>query len=170
VRGDFSSRLDRGTVQDEAPIAGTTVKPGSLVTLSYSLGPRPVPVPSVLGLTPAAARTVLGERHLRLGTVTSAYSGYGAGLIARQSVPFSDTALPNTAVDVTVSLGPKPFAMPDVRGMDVGDAVALLQSKGLRVSTDDTTFLGLFGTTVFKQDPRPGAAVVRGDEVKIFIR
>jgi len=79
------------------------------------------------------------------------------------------TALPNTAIDVVVSRGPQPFAMPNVRHMDVGDAVALLQSKGLKVQADDTTFLGLFGTTVFKQDPRPGAAVVRGDIVKIYI-
>ena len=169
VAGDYSSDLKKGLVQDETPIAGTTVKPGSLVILSYSLGPRPVPVPSVLGLTPAAARTVLREHHLRLGTVTSSYSGYGVGMIARQSVPMSGTALPNTAVDVTVSLGPKPFAMPDVRGMDVGDAVALLQARGLEVATDDTTFLGLFGSTVYRQDPRPGAAVVHGDTVKIFI-
>jgi serine/threonine-protein kinase len=169
VRGDYSPHLAKGTVQDEAPIAGTSVKPGTFVTLSSSLGPRPVPVPSVLGLTPAVARTVLREHHLRLGTVASAYSGYAVGLIAVQSRPMGDTALPNTPVDVTVSLGPRPFPMPDVRGMDVGDAVALLQSKGLRVTADDTTFLGLFGSTVYRQDPRPGAAVVRGDEVKIFI-
>jgi len=170
VPGSYSSKLDKGTVQDETPIPGTHLAPGSLVTLSSSLGPKPVPVPSVLGLPVATARTTLREHRLRLGRVTQGYSSaYDPGTIAAQSVPMSDTALPNTAIDVTVSLGPKPFAMPNVKHMDVGDAVALLQSKGLKVETDDTTFLGLFGTTVFKQDPRPGAAVVRDDVVKIYI-
>ena len=170
VPGSYSSRLDKGTVQDETPIPGTEVGPGSFVTLAYSLGPKPVPVPSVLGLTPEDARTVLGRHHLRLGKVTFSYDAeYDAGTIGAQSVPMTRTALPNTAIDVVVSRGPQPFAMPNVRHMDVGDAVALLQSKGLKVQADDTTFLGLFGTTVFKQDPRPGAAVVRGDIVKIYI-
>ena len=170
VAGRYSSDLRKGTVQDETPIPGTKVTPGSFVTLTYSLGPRPVPVPSVLGLPVTSARTTLRQHHLRLGRVTRGYSSvYDAGTIAAQSVPMSDDALPNTAIDVIVSLGPKPFAMPNVKHMEVGDAVALLQSKGLKVETDDTTFLGLFGTTVFKQDPRPGAAVVRGATVKIFI-
>jgi serine/threonine-protein kinase len=170
VEGHYSSRLEEGVVQDVTPIPGTEVASGSLVTLAYSLGPQPVRVPSVLGLTPNAARTVLVRHNLRLGHVTSGYSSeYERGLIFAQSVPMSDTALPDTAIDVTVSLGPKPFAMPNVRHMDVGAAIALLQSKGLKVETDDTTFLGLFGTTVFKQDPLPGVPVVRGDVVKIYL-
>jgi len=170
VPGDYSSHLAKGTVQDETPIAGTTVAPGTLVTLSSSLGPRPVRVPSVLGLSETAARAVLTEHHLRLGRVSSAYSSvYDKDTIAEQSVAMSEPALPGTAIDLSVSLGPRPFAMPNVKHMDAGDAVALLQSKGLRVQSDDTTFLGLFGSTVFKQDPHAGAEVVRGDVVKIFI-
>jgi eukaryotic-like serine/threonine-protein kinase len=170
AKGQYSSRLEKGVVQEVTPIPGTEVAPGSLVTLAYSLGPQPVPVPSVLGLNPEAARTILRRHHLRLGRVSSGYSSeYDRGVISAQSVPMSDTTLPNTAIDVTVSLGSRPFAMPNVKGMDAGSAIALLESKGLKVETDDTTFLGLFGTTVFKQDPLPGAEVVRGDVVKIYI-
>jgi beta-lactam-binding protein with PASTA domain len=79
-------------------------------------------------------------------------------------VPMSDTTLPNTAIDVTVSLGSRPFAMPNVKGMRRRQCHRPLGEQGAEGGKRTTRrSSGFFGTTVLtKQDPLPGAEVVRG--------
>ena len=52
------------------PAEGTTVEKGDRVTLIPSLGPRPVPVPDVIGKTLPKARELLRDAGLHVGKLS----------------------------------------------------------------------------------------------------
>lgn len=169
-RGEFSPDVDPGDIIRERPSAGTTLSSGSRVTLTPSLGPKPVAVPSVLGLDVATAERRLSERGLVLGEITRRHDDvYPADQVASQRLGLGDTAPEGTAVDVTVSSGPRPFALPDVVGAPGADAISRLTSLGLRVRTIDASFLGFTGTNVVEQVPDAGATVHRGDAIELYL-
>jgi beta-lactam-binding protein with PASTA domain len=168
--GRFSPDVDTGDILRVRPPAGTTLSSGARVTLTPSLGPKPVAVPSVLGLDVATAERRLSERGLVMGEITQRYDDvYPADQVASQQLGLGDTAPEGTAVDVTVSRGPRPFALPDVVGSPGADAISRLTSLGLRVRTIDASFLGFTGTNVVNQDPDAGATVRRGDAISLYL-
>ena len=169
-RGEFSSDVDPGDIVRVRPSAGTTLTNGSRVTLTPSLGPKPVAVPNVLGLDVATAERRLSERGLVLGEITRRHDDvYPADQVSSQRLGLGDTAPEGTAVDVTVSRGPRPFALPDVVGSPGADAISRLTSLGLRVRTIDASFLGFTGTNVVDQVPEAGTTVRRGDAIELYL-
>jgi len=98
----------RGTVLSSNPASGTTVNQGSTVTLTVSSGPANVTVPSLIGLSQAAAGQALGSAGLNLGNVTSVYSSQQAGLVASSNPGTGASVAPGSSVDIAVSQGPPP--------------------------------------------------------------
>ena len=102
-----------GTVISQSPAAGTNTAPGTGVALTVSLGPALRAVPSVVGLTQAAATTAIQTAGLTLGAVTQAASA----TIARGNVISSTPAAgalvpPGSAVAIVVSSGaPQPAGL-----------------------------------------------------------
>jgi eukaryotic-like serine/threonine-protein kinase len=169
-RGEFSSDVEPGDVVRVRPSAGTALANGSRVTLTPSLGPKPVAVPNVLGLDVATAERRLSERGLILGEITRRHDDvYPADQVSSQRPGLGDTAPEGTAVEVTVSRGPRPFALPDVVGSPGADAISRLTSLGLRVRTIDASFLGFTGTNVVEQVPDAGTTVRRGDAIELYL-
>jgi beta-lactam-binding protein with PASTA domain len=83
-----SGTVPAGSVISQTPAAGATVIAGSVVNLVVSTGPAPPPVsvPSVIGLTQAAAEATLSSVGLAVGTVTEQSSEtLAAGLVISQS-------------------------------------------------------------------------------------
>ena len=62
--------MPAGSVISQSPAAGTQVNTGSAVSLVVSSGLPQVAVPSVVGLTQAAATTAITGAGLTVGTVT----------------------------------------------------------------------------------------------------
>jgi eukaryotic-like serine/threonine-protein kinase len=99
----------KGTVLSTNPASGTKVNPGSTVTLTISSGPANVIVPSLIGLSEAAAGQALGSAELNLGSVTSVSSAqYPAGLVVSSSPGTGTTVPPGSTVSIAVSTGPPP--------------------------------------------------------------
>jgi hypothetical protein len=68
-------------------------------------------VPNVVGLSQAAATTAITNAGLVLGTVSTANSNsVSTGNVISQSPVSGSSVAPNSAVNLTVSLGPTPFA------------------------------------------------------------
>ena len=70
----FSATIPAGLVISQAPAAGSVLATGSSVNLVVSAGPAPVRVPYVVGLTQAAATSVIMAQGLVVGTVTTGLS------------------------------------------------------------------------------------------------
>jgi beta-lactam-binding protein with PASTA domain len=108
-----------GAVISQVPVGGTLVPPGSAVALTVSLGPAPVAVPDVTGLAQATAESTLVSAGFTVGTVTNVSSDtVPAGNVVSQAPLGGSLAVPGSAVDLVVSSGPAPVAVPDVTGLD----------------------------------------------------
>ena len=87
-----------GLVTLQSPAAGTLVAPGTAV--AFTVATANVPVPTVVGLTEAAARTAITGATLIVGTVTNAGGG---GLVTIQSPAGGVFVAPGAAVSFTVA-------------------------------------------------------------------
>jgi eukaryotic-like serine/threonine-protein kinase len=90
------------------PPAGTALAPGAGLTVVVSRGAPTIPVPDLLGMASADARTRLETEGLQLGTVTRRRTTEGSpGTVVAQSPAAGTLAAPGTVVDVVVARSPQ---------------------------------------------------------------
>jgi len=90
------------------PPAGTALAPGAGLTVVVSRGAPTIPVPDLLGMASADARTRLETEGLQLGTVTRRRTTEGSpGTVVAQSPGAGTLAAPGTVVDIVVARSPQ---------------------------------------------------------------
>lgn len=101
-----SDTVKEGYVIKQNPTAGTEVDLGFTITITVSRGLEQVKVPSLSGLSQEAAEKELNYVGLKLGSVSSDYSGsVGVGEVIDQDIPSGTSVEKGTAVSITISLG-----------------------------------------------------------------
>lgn len=96
-----------GVVMLTRPAATTVASPGAPVTVVVSRGAPTIPVPDLLGMSQADARTRLEVDGLALGTVTRRRtSDANPGTVVGQKPAAATLAAPGTVVDVIVARSP----------------------------------------------------------------
>ncbi len=161
-----------GRVIATTPDAGEVVDEASTVTVVVSKGREPIPVPDVLRMAEGDARRTLEDAGLVPEVVGSEYNDdVPAGQVLRQSVGPDDGPLyRGDTVELTISDGPEPFALPDVQGQSEQDAVSRLEGLGLDVQVRyQDSFFGFGRGLVGNQSPEPGTMVVPGDTVSLVV-
>jgi eukaryotic-like serine/threonine-protein kinase len=169
AEGHHDPNVPAGAVLTVDPPVGTELKEGSTITLVPSLGPPPVAVPDVTGKTVDAATEALQTAGLERGNVTQVYSDtVDAGHVVRQNPP-DGKAPQGSAVDLWVSKGHAPAAIPAVVGKSQDRAERMLRSAGfvpvVQVAFSDQIARGL----VIKVDPAEGTSTPYGDPVTITV-
>ncbi|MHC4573584.1 MAG: PASTA domain-containing protein [Planctomycetota bacterium] len=171
VTTSYSDTVPAGLVISSTPPAGTSVAYGSSVDLEISLGHAPVTVPNVLSMTETQAEAVLNGAGLVKGTVTTSYSDtVPAGLVISSTPPAGTSVAYGSSVDLEISLGHAPVAVPDVLNMTESQAEAALNAAGLNkgavtTSYSDTVPAGL----VISSTPPAGTSVAYGSSVDLEI-
>jgi beta-lactam-binding protein with PASTA domain len=90
------------------PPAGTALSPGAGLILVISRGAPTIPIPDLLGMASADARTRLETEGLQLGTVTRRRTGEAApGTVVGQRPAAGTLAAPGTVVDIVVARSPQ---------------------------------------------------------------
>jgi serine/threonine-protein kinase len=159
-----------GIVLRVQPPEGTTLEEGDRVTLIVSLGPPPVDVPRLVGLTIAEAKSALRDVRLKLGGVDHAFSEkFAADQIIRQGVPAEEQAPQGSAIDVVVSDGPEPVNVPSVVGKSEEQATSLLQTAGFHVAVDGKYSDEIPADRVISQSPAKGTKLQPGQTVTIVV-
>lgn len=131
---EYSATVPAGRIMRQDPTAGIQVAPGSAVAFVVSLGPAPVAVPDVTGLSRAAAVSVLAAAGLVPGPVTEEHSDtVPLDRVIRQTPLAGAQVPPGTPVGLVLSLGPAPqgVAVPRVVGLTRSAAEAALGAAGL---------------------------------------
>ena len=171
VTSQSSATVASGLVISESPTAGTVVIFGSAVSLVVSSGPVMVSVPNVVGLTQPAATSAITGAGLVLGTVTMASSATvpKGSVIAQSPVGGTSVAI-TSAVNLSVSTGPPPVAVPNVVGLTLADATTAITAAGLVLGTvkmarSDAVPSG----SVISQSPAAGTSVARGSAVNLTV-
>jgi serine/threonine-protein kinase len=166
VTEGYHEQIPVGRVISQSPEAGTTLQHGSPIDVVISLGPQPVEVPKVTGLTEEQASAVLLSAGLGVAVREEYSDSVPRGQVVRQRPGARTDAERESTVTIWVSLGPQEFDMPSVIGEPTDGATARLQSLGLTV--DVITLPGQGGGRVVFQDPAAGSTVRRGDTVTIY--
>jgi serine/threonine-protein kinase len=166
--GEYSDQVDAGIVLRVEPAEGTTLDRGDRVVLVPSRGHAPVGVPSLVGRRLERARNLLRAGDLRLGDVTRQYSDeVDEGRVIDQSE--HGQAPYQSAIDVVLSKGPFPVAVPKVIRMAQEDAEAALSDAGFEVSVTQDFSDTIPRGSVISQDPPRGTDLQPGNTVAIVV-
>jgi serine/threonine-protein kinase len=166
TRTVFDDKITLGLVVTSVPAPGAKVKRGTEITLIISKGPKPVPVPAIIGKSTTAATAALKAVGLELAESDSAYDNSAKGTVIKSS-PAPGTSVPKgTVINVTVSKGPPLVAVPNVVGMTKSAAEQTLKDAGFKVATQSA-----FGGNryVASQSPAAGTQLERGATVTIIL-
>lgn len=109
VDESYDPEVPEGLVIETDPVAGTTMEVGETVLLTVSLGPQPVEIPDLSGLTPDEAENVLEELGLELSISNATETVDDRDLDGRVVGQFpaaGNTALPGDSVTVTLGRAP----------------------------------------------------------------
>jgi beta-lactam-binding protein with PASTA domain/glutamine amidotransferase PdxT len=166
----FSNTIAPGNVMGQSPDAGSSVPPGTAVSLVISEGASDVQMPGLVQLTEAEAVAQIEAAGLQVGAVTREYSDSVPSGVVMSQDPAAESSVPlGTEVSLVVSLGPAPVAVPDVVGLTMAQARLALTAKNLSVALPVG---GEFSETiprnvVIRQDPEPGTSLPAGSSVAL---
>ena len=171
-RARYDDRIPRHCVLIQQPEAGSLAKPGQVLRLVLSLGPRELQVPDLAGLAPRAAALKLARESLQLGAVSWYRDAEApAGIVGQNPEP-ETPATKGAAVEVLTNRGmpEQRFVMPDFVGQDADKVRARLETFGFRVgSARYETYEGVQPNTVLKQFPPAGYPLSRRDVVSLTV-
>jgi len=159
----------RNTVLSVDPPEGTSLREGETVTLTPSLGPPPVPVPDVTNATQEAATTELRHAGFTVGAIKQVYSDTVAeGHVVRQD-PAIGKAPDGSAIDLWISKGHAPEAIPAVVGKTQKAAERILRAAGF-VSVTKTAYSNdIDRGDVISVDPPEAEMTPYGSAVTILV-
>jgi len=168
-----SAAEDEGTVLDQSVPGGEEADRGSRVALAVGDGPRIVEAPDLVGLTPEEAEDEIEQAGLRSGDRKEAPSeDVPEGEISGQDPPAGKKTETDTEVDLTVSSGPPQTGrvdVPEVQGLGVEEASALLREAGCEVAGTRTEPSPQPVGTVVGTDPPAGTAVASRTPVVLIV-
>ncbi|WP_436787520.1 Stk1 family PASTA domain-containing Ser/Thr kinase [Yinghuangia sp. YIM S10712] len=137
VKSTYSETIPRDQVIATDPMPGNSLDKGSVVTMTVSLGPERLAVPTLAGQPVEQAKQALQAAGLAVGDVTQQDSGMPVGQVIGSN-PAVGTMLPrDTAVDLVVSRG-TPVAVPSVVGLTEAEAREAVTGNGLQLVVDPT--------------------------------
>jgi serine/threonine-protein kinase len=158
-----SASVDEGVVIRATPAAGTVLEKGDPVSLWVSTGTPQASVPTLTGLTQAAAEQAVTEAGLEVGDVTTDHStDVPAGSVISASQKSGARLDEGSTVDLVVSDGK--VDLPDLTGRTIPDARSALSDLGLSANVQPAENCGPSSDTVAYQGT-PAGPVDQGSEV-----
>jgi beta-lactam-binding protein with PASTA domain len=166
---EVNSDREEGTVTGQAPGAGLVVVEGTRVRINVSKGPRPVIIPSVVGLPYDQAAAELQGAGFDVSRIDED-SDQAEGTVTRQTPSGGSEGSRGSTITVYVSRGPTTSAVPDVTTTDVAIAQTTLENAGFRtrVEFEDVFDLAEDGI-VIAQDPVGGSQAEPNSVVTLFV-
>lgn len=159
-----------GTVVDQSPDPGTSVAPGSQVTVLVSTGPAESLVPNVVGMTEDEAAAALENAEYQVESKTTYDQQTEKGRVISQTPEAGTVAQPGSTVTITVSNGPNPeVKVPDVVGKTEPDAAKVLGDAGLETIPSSSFNEAVAAGNVISQNPTAGSTAPVGSAVGISV-
>jgi len=165
----YDDQIPPGEVLRQHPAPGAKQREGAAVSVVLSLGPPPVAVPDLTGLTADQAQQRLTGAGLKLGNQTSRSDNVVANGLIISWTGEGGRLTKFSPVDVVVSSGKPTVAVPDVHGQAFAQAQQALAAVQLTAVEDDE-----FNDTVPKgqvagTDPGANAQAPIGSQVKVTV-
>jgi serine/threonine-protein kinase len=151
------------------PAPGSFADDSGSVQLVVSRGPPPVAVPAVAGQAPADAQAALEGAGFAVVVKHQFDENVPVDLVIG-SAPGGGTNAPrDSTVQLLVSDGPAPVAVPDEAGKSFDEASQALTALGFQVVRADDFHATIASGKVIGTDPAPGQEASRGSQVTIHV-
>ena len=127
-------------------------------------------VPRVLELPVADAREQLGKLGFRVRVDGErSHPGIPQGAVIWQDPPPETVVPPNSTVLLVLSGGPAPVTVPDVVGLSLPYAQAIIEAAGLKLGRVDKVGSGQEADVVLSVRPPPGNGRPPGSRVELLV-
>lgn len=162
-----ASAKPKGVVFAQDPEAGTDLERGETVSITVSTGPPRETVPDVVGQPVDEA--VEDLRAVGLGSKrVEAFAEQEQGTVVKQDPAGGAKLRKGGVVELTISKGPQPVAVPDVVGTTSSQATKTLRDAGFEVNLVPVPSEEAAGT-VLAQNPAAGAEAPKGTAVRLNV-
>jgi eukaryotic-like serine/threonine-protein kinase len=164
----YDNAIPKDKVVDVQPKVGTEVKKGTLLTLVFSKGKRPVDIPDVRNMPLDQAKQRLQSSGLQPGDEEQQDSAtIPRGYVIKTKPAAGTSQSPDDPVTLVVSSG---ITMPNLVNMRRDQANAVLTKLGLNVQwQEQDPAPNQPENTVIAQNPPPDQQVNRGDPVQVTV-
>jgi beta-lactam-binding protein with PASTA domain len=156
-----------GDVVAQDPAFGATAD-GDTVRLTLSAGLPLTEVPSVIGEPVDEATSDLRVRGVEVGRITKTYSRRPEGRVIAQT-PSRGRVRWGSMVDLVVSQGPKPVAVPALDRMPATRARRRLERAGFEVVTERAYSNDVRAGNVLATTPAAGQVIPGGSRVELLV-
>ena len=170
----YSVTVPEGRIIVQQPAPGTTVKQGATVRLVASRGLPPVNVPSLAGMTCQQAKAALTAAHL-VGLCPGTLAHYSPTVAQGQVIRYLQGTQVNppqvtygSTVDIVISKGPAPIAIPAVSGT-FAQAEATLVAAGFKVAEAKESSSSIPAGQVTRTAPPAGTKIQKGTTVTVYV-
>lgn len=170
-RDVFDDDIPPGFAVGTEPESGVSVRKFQSITIFVSKGAQLFALPALTGGTLAEAKNSLNAAQMALGNVTEAFDEKApAGVVLAQDPAAGKEVRHGTPVALSVSKGPQPIQVPDVRKMPKDAAVKALQDAGLKavIAPDTVNDKDVAKGSIVSQAPANGT-LFRGDTVTLTV-
>ncbi|MGN0610496.1 MAG: PASTA domain-containing protein [Ruminiclostridium sp.] len=173
-----SEYIEAGIVVIQTPTGGSYMNIGGNVVIRVSSGASvqgpengKATVPYLKDKKKDAAIIELKDAGLGEPVIVEEYDeNVPEGSVISQSIDYKTQVDEGTVITITISLGAKPFEMPDVTGMDYDEATKKLNELGLKnISQERKTDNSVPQNQVLEQSIKPGAKVKASDKITLTI-
>jgi beta-lactam-binding protein with PASTA domain len=165
-----SDTVGQGLVISTNPAGGAQAGKGSTVQITVSTGKAQVVIPSLVGQSPTAAGTALGNLGLNPTQMTESSATVQNGEVTRTSPPAGASVAKGTTVTVYVSTGPAQVSVPSVTGDSQAAAGSAITAAGLTPSFNSTPVNAQSQDGVVQaQSPSAGTSVNTGSTVQLTV-
>ncbi|MBP3238618.1 MAG: InlB B-repeat-containing protein [Lachnospiraceae bacterium] len=174
----ISQYVEAGKIVFQNPSAGSYLEINGKIEIIVSSGKGEVievedgkaTVPYVIWDTKDDAIEKLEISGLGMPNINETYDeNVAKGLVISQSVEAYEKVDEGTVIDLVISLGPKPFKMPDVVGKTEAEAEKMLLDAGLGVIKEYKESNTVKEGNVSEQSVKAGNEVTRGDKITITV-
>lgn len=167
---EFSEDIDEGRVIRSDPSGGDKVAVGGTVFLFVSQGKERYTVPTIAGLTPEAATTLIENSNLQVGTVTERFTpDVAKGLILTQEPTASARVKRDSLVNFVISKGLEEILVKSYLGQSGEQALNELSTAGFDVDTQYQFSENIPLGAVINQFPTPNQTLAKGGKILLTI-
>ena len=165
----WSETVRKGRILSTDPAPGDRVAKDGAVGAVVSRGPERHDVPQVRGKTLDDAQQALDDAKLEYGDSLSRFNEKipQGRVVSTDPEPGTELSR-NTAVDVILSKGPRPIAIPDLTGKPADRAEATLEKSGFEVKTTEVNSDTVPKDRVVSQSPDSGTGR-KGDVISLVV-
>ncbi len=158
-----------GTVFDQDPSEGEFRVTGTSVTIFVSDGAGTVKIPKVAGLDQLTATSRLEKLGFVVTPIPEESETIKVGEVIRSNPPAGKKVDPGTNVEIFVSAGPRPTAVPDVAGLDQVEATQQLVALGFRVTKATEPSSSVEVGRVIRTQPGAGTPAAKDSTVTLVV-